>query len=241
MTNMPASNKTGSDERSQSTWVWLTPLGLLAVLVVLYFIWPAYQKFVRDAYDVLSGGDQRRIEQWVSGFGAWSYVIVIVLMLFQTILAFLPSVALMVVAVVSFGPIKGGLVAWGGLLLAASLGYVIGRSFSVVTVDHLIGSKTERKVESFIDNYGIWAIIAARISPVFSTDAVSIAGGLVKMNYVAFIGATAAGTLPLTILIAWLGEEIDRLKTGLVWISVASVAIFIAYVIYDRRRRKKET
>jgi hypothetical protein len=31
--------------------------------------------------------------------------------------------------------------------------------------------------------------------------------------------------------------NINRLKTGLIWISVASVTIFVAYVVYDRRTR----
>jgi uncharacterized membrane protein YdjX (TVP38/TMEM64 family) len=56
------------------------------------------------------------------------------------------------------------------------------------------------------------------------------------MNYWRFLLATALGTLPLTILIAWLGADIDRLKSGLIWVSVISVALFLAYVVYDRRR-----
>lgn len=225
------------DGRSQSKWVWLVPVGLLAVLALLYFAWPAFHRFVSDAYRVLSSGEQQRIEQWVNGFGAWSFVVVIALMLFQTVVAFLPSVIIMVVTVVSFGPVMGGLLTWGGLLLAASLGYGIGRSVGVAAVDRLIGAETERKVERALDRYGVWAIIAARISPVLSTDAVSIAAGLVQMRYVPFIAATAVGTLPLTVLVAWLGAEFSRLETGLIWISAVSVAIFAGYVLYDRRFR----
>ena len=226
-------------DRGQSKWVWLTPLALIAVLVILYFVWPAFHSFINDAYDVLSSGNQQRVQEWIDGFGAWSYVVVIGLMLMQTILAFLPSVVLMVVAVISFGPVAGGLLAWGGMLLAATLGYVIGRSFGVVTIDRLVGSKTERKMENIVKRYGIWAVIAARISPVLSTDAVSIAAGLGGMKYLHFIFATAVGTLPLAVLIAWLGRDFSRLGTGLIWISVASVAAFAAYVGFDRWKRLK--
>lgn len=218
-------------------WVWLAPLALVALVVGLYFAWPAFHGFVDEAYQVLSSGRQERIEAWVGRFGAWSFVVVLGLMLLQTILAFLPSVATMVVAVVAFGPWIGGLLTWGGLLLAASLGYSIGRSFGVASVDRLIGPETEQKMEEVLGRYGVWAVIAARISPVLSTDAVSIAAGLVRMKFLPFIAATAAGTLPLTVLVAWLGAEINRLKTGLIWISVASVALFVAYVVYDRRTR----
>lgn len=218
----------------QSKWVWLIPVGLIAVLVVLYFLWPAYQRFVSEGYSVLMSGDQQRVQDWVSGFGAWSFVVIIALMLFQTVVAFLPSVVIMVVAVLSFGPVLGGVLTWGGLLLAASLGYAIGRSVGVASVDRLIGRKTEQKMERVLDRYGFWAVIAARLSPVLSTDAVSIAAGLVQMNYLRFIAATAAGTLPLTALVAWLAADMDRLQTGLIWISVVSVATFVGYVVYDR-------
>ncbi len=233
---MPSEQGESKRKRSQSRLVWLTPLGMIALLVMLYFVWPAFQAFVNEAYQVLSSGNRDRIQTWVSGFGAWSFVVIIALMLLQTIIAFLPSVVLMVVSVLSFGSLTGGLLAWGGLLLAATLGYVIGRSLGVVTVDRLLGSDTERKMERFLERYGIWAIVAARISPVLSTDAVSIAAGLTKMRLLPFVGATAAGTLPLTILIAWLGADIDRLQTGLILISVVSVLMFLGYVVYDRRR-----
>ena len=221
----------------QSTWVWLVPMAVVALVVGAYFAWPAFHGFVDEAYRVLSSGQQERIEAWVGQFGVWSFVVVLGLMLLQTILAFLPSVATMVVAVVAFGPWIGGLLTWGGLLLAASLGYSIGRSVGVASVDRLIGPETEQKMEAVLDRYGVWAVIAARISPVLSTDAVSIVAGLGRMKFLPFIAATAAGTLPLTVLIAWLGMNINRLKTGLIWISVASVAIFVAYVVYDRRTR----
>lgn len=235
---MPEGEGDRDRERAKSRWVWLTPLALVAVLVLLYFVWPSFRTFFTEAYQVLSSGSRERIQTWVSGFGVWSYVVVIALMLLQTLLAFLPSVVLMVVAVVSFGSIVGGLLAWGGLLLAASLGYVIGRMFGVVTVDRLLGTRTERKMEHFIERYGLWAVVAARISPVLSTDAVSIAAGLGRMRFPHFVAATAFGTLPLTVLIAWLGADIDRLKTGLVWVSIVSVATFLTFVVYDHRRRR---
>lgn len=221
----------------QSKWVWLAPMAVVALVVGLYFTWPAFHGFVDEAYQVFSSGRQERIEAWVGQFGVWSFAVVLGLMLLQTILAFLPSVATMVVAVVAFGSWIGGLLTWGGLLLAASLGYSIGRSFGVASVDRLIGPETEQKMEEVLGRYGVWAVIAARLSPVLSTDAVSIAAGLVRMKFLPFIAATAVGTLPLTVLIAWLGADINRLKTGLIWISVVSLTIFVAYVVYDRRKR----
>lgn len=223
---------------SRSKWTWILPLTILAGMLGLYFVWPGYRQFVDEAYRTLSSGNQQQVEEWVSGFGAWGFVAIIALMLLQTLLPFLPSLLPMVIAVVAFGPLKGGIVAWAGLLIAACVGFGIGRAFGPVTIDRLIGGKTEEKVERFVERYGLWAVVAARISPILSTDAVSIVAGLVKMQFRTFVTATAAGTLPLTVLIAFLGSETQRLKTGLIVISIVSAAVFIAYVIYDRRRRE---
>ena len=58
-------------------------------------------------------------------------------------------------------------------------------------------------------------------------------------GYVKFMAATLAGIVPLTVLLAWLGQNNERLKTGLIWVSVVSIAGFIAYIAYDKYFKKK--
>lgn len=229
-----AERSNASDQTSNLTWA--IPLGLLAVGVILYFVVPSFQGFVDEAYAVLSSGDQDEVQQWVARFEPWGFVAIIGLMLFQTIVAFLPSLVTMVVSVLAYGPMAGGLLAWGGMLLAATLGYGIGRGFGPAIVGRLVSDSNQRKLERFVDRYGSAGIIAARITPVLSTDAVSIVAGLVQMNYLKFIASTAIGTLPLAVLVAWLGADVERLWPGLIAISVVSMLAFVAYVVWDRRR-----
>ncbi len=56
------------------------------------------------------------------------------------------------------------------------------------------------------------------------------------MPYSKFMLATAGGIIPLTLLIAYLGQNIDRLKTGLIVVSVVGVIALVAYYLYDRRK-----
>lgn len=218
---------------------WIIALVILAGLVVAYFVFPAFRSFIDEAYDVMSTGDEEQIQPWVEQFGAWGFLVIIGLMLLQTVVAFLPSLVTMVVSVLAYGPLAGGLLAWGGMLAAASLGYGIGAAIGPAVVDRLVSRDTEQKLEKFVERYGGKGIIAARISPVLSTDAVSIVAGLVSMTYVKFISATAAGTAPLTILVAWLGADVNRLWPGLIAVSVVSLLTFVAYVIWDRRRSRR--
>ena len=223
------------EPHAQSKLTWTIPLAFIGVLVALYFAWPAFQASAHEAYAALMSGEQARVEAWVAQFGAWGFAAILALMLLQALLAFIPSVLIMVVAVLAYGPWVGGLLAWGGLLLAASMAHVIGRLLGPVTVERLIGHETEEKIDGFLARYGVWAIIAARISPALSTDAISYAAGLAGMSYARFAAATALGTVPLTVLVAYLGADVQHLESGLLWVSALSLLLFAGYVVYDKR------
>lgn len=216
---------------------WIAPLTLIVSLVTMYFAWPAFQDFIQKAYEVMSSGDQHRIQSWVRGYGAWGVVVMIGLMFMQAVIAILPSIATMVAAVLAYGPFWGGALAWGGMIMTGTFMYAVGRSLGPVTVERMIGEKTQKRIEKLVERYGSWAIVLARITPASSSDAVSFAAGALKMGYFRFIVAMAAGTLPLTVLIAWLGSDMGRLKTGLIVTSVIAVVGFIGYLIWERRHR----
>lgn len=229
-----------AEERSASNGTWLVPLALLALLVGLYLVVPPVGDFIDRAYTLLIEGDQQGFETWIGGFGAWGPAVLLATFLLQTLIPFIPSPIIMVAAVLAYGPWWGGALAWGSLLAAALLAYGIGRGVGPATVDRLIGEKTEKKVASFVERYGIWAVIVARVSPVLSTDAVSYVAGLVTMGWWKFVLATAVGTLPLTVLIAVVGSDLERFDTLLLWVSVASVTIFLGYLLVDHLRHRGE-
>lgn len=229
------------DDGKESKWPLIITGLIIAALVGSYFIFPGFQQGVQNAWDVLSSGDEQRISEWVSQFGFWGPFFIVLAMIAQMFLLVINVVALMLVAIIAYGHFWGSLIAIGAVLVASTVGYWIGRSVGEAGVSKLIGRKTEKKVIGFVDDYGIWAIIIARISPFLSNDAVSFVAGLARMSYLKFISATMAGIVPLTVLLAWLGQNNDRLKSGLIWVSVVSLAAFIIYVVYDKYFNKKKS
>lgn len=229
----------GKDEFKQSKWPLIITAILIAALVASYFIFPGFQQEIDKAWDVLSSGDEQRISNWVSQFGFWGPFFIILAMVAQMFLLVINAVALMLVAIIAYGHFWGSLIAIAAVAVASTIGYWIGHGLGEAGVSKLIGRKSEKKIVKFVDNYGIWAVIIARISPFLSNDAVSFVAGLARMGYFKFIGATLAGIVPLTILLAWLGQNNERLKTGLIWVSVVSLAAFIGYVVYDKYIKKK--
>ena len=215
-------------------------IALVAALVLSYFFIPAVNNFLSTGWDVLTSGDEKRIETWVSQFGIFGPLLIISAMILQMFLLVIPTPLLMVVSIVAYGPIIGSIILFVAIYLASSFGYFIGRYFGPVIVEKLIGHKTEKKIENFIDDYGFWTVIVVRLSPFLSNDAISFVGGVLKMGYWRFIGATMIGISPLIIFVAYLGGNYDRLKTGLIWTSIISLVLFIAFVWWDKKKRKNK-
>lgn len=210
---------------------------ILAAIIACYFFIPSVNDAVKEAWNVLTSDDQERIEQWVGQFDFWGPVIIIVCMIFQMFLLVVPTWLLMVVTVLAYGPVWGSLIILAAVFAASSIGYAIGAYLGAPIVKKIVGEKGEKKIESFIDDYGFWAVIVTRVSPFLSNDAISFVGGMLRMGYWRFMGATMLGITPLTILIAWLGEENQRLKDGLIWGGAISIVLFVVYVWWDKRRR----
>jgi len=230
-----------NDEGKESKWPLVITGLLIAALIASYFLFPGFQQSVNNGWDVLTSGDEKRISAWVSQFGIWGPLFIVLAMVAQMFLLVVNVVALMLVAIIAYGPLWGSLIAIVAVLVASTVAYWIGHGVGEAGVSKLIGRKSERKVTGFVNEYGIWAIIIARISPFLSNDAVSFVAGLARMGFLRFIGATLAGIVPLTVLLAWLGQNTDRMKTGLIWVSVISLAAFIGYVVYDKYFNKKKS
>ncbi len=212
---------------------------VIVVLVGSYWLFPDYKGFVDEMFTVLTSDDPERIEAWVEDFGWIGPALIIVLMTAQMFLIVIPSWILMVIAVLAYGQLWGTLISVGAVLLASTVGYFIGSAVGTHTVSKLLGEKTERRVRIEACRYGTWAVIISRLSPLFSNDAISFVGGLLKMGYLRFILATLAGILPLALLIAVFGEDASSMKTGLIWISIISLLGLVAKIIYDKRKAKR--
>jgi len=224
----------GGEEVKQSIWPLALTALVLAALVGAYFLIPAFQTPIKEGWAIITSGDEERISRWVGTFGWWGPFFIILAMVAQMFLVVVNVVALMLVAILAYGPFWGSLIAIVAVLAAAGVGFLIGRVVGEAWISKLIGPKNNQRVAVFIQNYGLWAVIIARVSPFLSNDAVSFAAGLAGMGFGRFMAATFAGILPLTVLLAWLGENNQRLKAGLVWVSVLSLVALVGYFVYKR-------
>lgn len=229
------------DEKSwpANRWFLLPSAVLLVITVGSYWLWPEYRQFIREAWRVLTSGKETEIHQWVAQFGGWGPLVIILLMILQMFLLVAPSWLLMVIAVLAYGGVWGSLLAMAAVAVASALGYGIGHVIGRHGLDRLLGEKKEEKIRAETRRYGIWAVVIARINPFLSNDAISLAGGMLHLGFWKFMLATLGGIAPLAALIGAFGESWTSMKTGLFWLSIASLVGLGIKIAFDKRQDNK--
>jgi uncharacterized membrane protein YdjX (TVP38/TMEM64 family) len=215
----------------------LISFSLLSSVVILYLVIPSFRDFVKQAFDVLTSDDETLIKQWVSKFKMAGPLTLILLMVIQMFLFVVPNVFVMMVAIVSYGPVWGAVISFLGVFASSSVGYLIGKYLGPLTVQKLMSDKVRNNTAQFIKRYGVTAIAITRISS-FSNDSLSIVAGLLKMSYRKYILATLIGITPLIVLLAIYGKNGKILKS-LIWIAAISLVILVIYIFLNEKKRKK--
>ena len=215
----------------------LISVSLLSSVVILYLIIPSFRDFVKQAFDVLTSDDETLIKQWVSKFKMAGPLTLILLMVIQMFLFVVPNVFVMMVAIVSYGPVWGAVISFLGVFASSSVGYLIGKYLGPLTVQKLMSDKVRNNTAQFIKRYGVTAIAITRISS-FSNDSLSIVAGLLKMSYRKYILATLIGITPLIVLLAIYGKNGKILKS-LIWIAAISLVILVIYIFLNEKKRRR--
>ena len=216
----------------------LISVTLLVILLALYFTITGFQQFVKEAFSVLTSEDEELIKDWVSAFQLFGPLTLILLMIIQMFLFVVPNIFVMMVAIISYGPVWGAVIAFFGVFASSTVGYVIGRYVGPATVHKLMSEKVQTRTANFIKRYGVFAIAITRISSL-SNDSLSIVAGILRMSYRKYILATLAGITPLIVLLAVYGKN-GRILKSLIWVAVISLVILIVYIILNEKRRSKK-
>jgi uncharacterized membrane protein YdjX (TVP38/TMEM64 family) len=190
-------------------------LGVLSPLL-LYFV-PTVRIHINEIGILLFSADFNSLKQYILSFGILAPVVSIALMMFQALLAPLPSLVLVLANAWAFGWAWGAFYSWLGGMLGSALCFLVARWYGRPAVEKLFGRHNVDKVDAFFRNYGQYAILVARLTPIFSFDLISYAAGLTAIDIGTFLWATAIGQLPAIILYSMLGENLSNGASHLLW------------------------
>lgn len=140
---------------------------------------------------------------WLRGFSGLAWLVAIGLLVSDLLLP-IPTTVVIAALGVIYGPLLGGTIAVLGGLLAAFLGYTLGRLLGRPVLVRLFGSLELAAGERLFARSGGWIVAGSRWLPIL-TEVVSCMAGLVRMPPAAFALAVLCGLAPLCFSVAALG------------------------------------
>jgi len=211
---------------------------LLFLFFICYFFIPSFNDAIREALSVLTSGNEKTIRDWVSQFGMWGPVVIILAMVASMFLFVVPNLLLLIISSVSYGPLWGSVISIVAVFVSSTVAYLIGYWIGPAILKRILKDNTRVKLTELVKEYGVGAIILFRLSPILSNEAISFIPAFLRINYKKFILATLVGSIPVIAILAFTAGE-GNFKTVLIWLSIVSLIVYIIYLIFDIRRKKK--
>lgn len=182
-------------------------------------------------------GLEALIHSAISMYGSFGLLLV---MIVQTIIAPIPSEALLVFAgamgidfldVIIFGGI--------GLVVGSAIAFSIGRYGGRPIIERLLGKRWTVRIDGWITKNGAKVILLTRLMPFVPFDLISYVSGTTSLSFTNYIIATIIGAFPRCILLAFMGSTAKGLLTllgiGIELTLIIGMAGFVLITYLDRK------
>lgn len=188
-------------------------------------------KLYASGYD-LSG---KAIADFILSLGGWGYAAIIGLMIVHSFVPF-PAEVIAIAAGMCYGVIWGTLLVWIGAMLGASASFWLARWFGRPLVALLVAEKHGRKLDRMAREQSTNILLISRFIPLIAFNLINYAAGLAGVRWRTFLWTTALGILPLTTLMAAMGEQMrDPALSDWLIFAGAGLAIWLVVVLAKRR------
>jgi uncharacterized membrane protein YdjX (TVP38/TMEM64 family) len=124
----------------------------------------------------------------------------------------LPVSPLLISGSVIFGAVWGSLYNYLGLMLGALVSFLLGRLLGRDLVLHLLGDRL-KKVEKRIARRGFWPLVQLRLLPL-PFVVLNVGAALSGISLPTFLGSTAIGLLPTTIIYTYFWSSLATSVSG---------------------------
>jgi len=219
-------------------------IGVLVVIIGLYFLIPGVKINVNQAIFILKNVDVDLARGYILGFGMWAPVVSFLLMILQSVAAPLPAFIITFANAGLFGWIKGAILSWTSSMAGAALCFFIAKFYGRSVVIKLTGKYALDSVDDFFDRYGKYTILISRLLPFISFDIISYAAGLTSMSFLSFFVATGIGQLPATIVYSYIGSMLTgttkTIVVGLLMLFAISTLIFLLKKVWNDKKQVKD-
>lgn len=211
---------------------WLVLVVVLAIVGAALGLSAGFRATAYEAWSAVSSGDQVRIREYLSGYGAWGPVASVMLMVLQGIFAPIPASVVQLANGVVYGLVGGALLNLIGQMAGATVAFSISRVFGRSAVERFAGPVDNNEViKRWLDRWGDKALFLIRAIPGMPSDFTSYLLGLTHMPAKRYLLVSFIGYIPQSLAYAWLG---DAATDWFWWIVLAGfgVSLVIGTVVW---------
>jgi len=171
---------------------------------------------------------------------AYGQIGLLIVMIIQTIIAPIPSEALLIFSG-AIGIKIIDIVIFGGLgtIIGAIIAFYIARFGGKPIIAKLIGDKWIGHVDGWVERNGTKAIFFTRLVPIIPFDLISYMSGITKLKFRNYLFATVIGAFPRCLMLAVIGFYAKGLLSffgiGLEIILMIGIIGFIVLAYLDRK------
>ena len=190
----------------------------------LWPLMPGAQSAVRD------------VEALIRSWGAWGVLGSIGLMVAHSFLPF-PSEIIALANGMLYGPLWGAVITWVGAMLGAAAAFGVVRVLGQPVLLGLLPPSRRAQLSHWSREQGGLALLVARLIPIIAFNLINYAAALTQIKWWTFLWATGLGILPLTIILAVLGDNVLNMPAW-GW-ALLLAAVVAAWLLLPRWRRGK--
>lgn len=172
-----------------------------------------------------------RVAEELRGFGPWTPIASVTLMVLQSVLAPLPGSLVAAANGAIYGVWIGTLLSWAGGMAGGLVTYALGRGAGTALASRWNDTPLWRRFNDISATHGFWVVLIARLTPIISLDFVGYLAGMARMPLLSYALANAIGIIPGMLAYTMLGNDLVRARS-LSWQLAAAllglVVLFIA-------------
>ena len=144
----------------------------------------------------------------IQSYGSWGLLVV---MIIQTIIAPIPSEALLMFSgMIGIDLLNIVLFGGSGLIIGSIIAFYISRLGGKPIIAKLIGEKWIGRVDRWVERNGAKAIFFTRLIPIIPFDLISYMSGITKLEFKYYLLATVLGAFPRSFILAVIGVSMGE-------------------------------
>ncbi|MEM7634409.1 MAG: TVP38/TMEM64 family protein [Pseudomonadota bacterium] len=187
--------------------------------------------FLKDGTGALSGDT---LAAYIKSWGIWGKLGVIGLMVAHSFIPF-PAEFVAIAAGMCFGTVWGTLLTWAGAMIGGLVAFGIARKLGRPFVADMLKPEQLTKIDNGAGLTSVPAMIGVRLVPVIAFNLINYGAGLTEVSWWRFTWTTAIGILPLTFLMAMIGDQM-REPTFTDWMLLLGASVAMLATVQLVRR-----